>query len=127
MAEKKGLDQAEGQFQTYARTPRLRLQAGDRARFHFLSNGWDDYFAGGRFHEVEAEGQTYSRAVLCTRSFSDGEEVFNLCEEGHEDFSNRFAVWTLMHVIYHSGDNPDADGDAWEQVKLAGRIVFKEA
>ena len=124
----KGIDQAESQFRSYSSTPRLRLQAGDRARLHFLSTGYDELFAGGRFHELEpAQGETYGRSVLCVRTFTDGEEVCSFCEEGHDDFSNRFAVWILVHCIYHNGDNPDPEGLPWEQFKLSGRIVFKES
>lgn len=133
MAEKgKGIHQAEEAASSgWSRQPRLRLRSGDRARFHFLSSGEDDYFGGGRFHCFPQEtqgGKRWTKEILCVRAFTDGEETCAHCEDGHDDLGNRFAVWAYIHFILHMGDNPNqGEGEEpWQQVKVGGRVMFKE-
>lgn len=120
-----GIERVERVFSSgYFPWPKLALKAGDRARFHFLTSGYDDNFDGGRFHVVDAGD--YTRELVCLRVLSDGAEVCALCEQGHDDLVNRFACWVFCHHIIHLGDNPDPDGPSWKQAKLGERIVFVE-
>ena len=135
----KGVQQAQ-EAGTFKRQPRLRLIAMDRARFHFIGNGGeeDEFFGGARFHSFKMtsqSGKTYNREILCVRAYTDGEETCSFCEEGHDDMSKRFAVWTYVQHILHAADNPNQDegeGEPWEQVRMQGekdkpgRIMFKE-
>lgn len=138
LAEARGINRARrAGSQAQFRYPRLRLKAGDRARFWFLSGGEDEFFDGQRFHLFKQQtrgGKTYSKEVLCVRLATDGDERCASCEDGHEDMGLRFAVWAYVDYILHLGDNPDQEGQAWEQVRLKaaggderkGRILFKE-
>lgn len=101
--------------------PRVRLKAGDRCRFFFITDGADPFFDAAYFHDVEVAPQR-TREVLCLKRFCD--EVCTLCEDGHDDLVRRFAVWLYVTNIYHLYDNPD--GPPWEQVRLGNRIFFKE-
>ncbi len=133
---KRGIHRArEAGTQSAFRYPKLRIQAGDRARFWFLSNGEDDHFDGARFHLFPRQtktGKVYNEEVLCVRLRSDGEDSCSFCDEGHDDLALRFSIWIWVEHILHLGDNPDPEGTAWEQMRLApegnkkGRIMFKE-
>lgn len=137
----KGVRQAqEAREAGFSRQPRLRLVAGDRARFHFIGDGGeaDEFFGGARFHSFQMtsqSGKNYRREILCVRAHTDGEETCSFCEEGHDDMSKKFAVWIYVHHILHAADNPsqeEGEGEPWEQVRMqgergkSGRIVFKE-
>lgn len=122
---------AQAQF----RYPKLRIKSGDRARFYFLSNGEDDYFDGARFHLYPRQtrgGKAYNEEKLCLRLRTDGDEPCAFCEEGHEGLALRMAVWVWVDHVLHLGDNPDPEGQPWEQLRQAGkdkkpgRIMFKE-
>lgn len=131
-----GLDNARAAGQrAQFRYPRLRLKAGDRARFHFLSDGNDEFLAGSRFHLFKQQtrtGKTYNKEVLCLRVATDGDEACPSCEEGQDETGMRMSVWIWLHFILHLGDNPDAEGVPWEQVQMKGRdkqpgrVMFKE-
>lgn len=134
----KGIQQAQ-EAGTFKRQPRLRLIAMDRARFHFIGDGGeaDEFFGGARFHSFKMtsqSGKTYNREILCVRAYTDGEETCSFCEEGHDDMSKRFAVWTYVHHVLHAADNPNQEEgeEPWEQVRMQGegkkpgRIMFKE-
>ncbi len=123
--------------QSLFRYPKLRIGAGDRARFWFLSDGEDEYFDGARFHlfpRTTRSGKVYNQEVMCLRLRTDGDESCTFCEEGHEEMALRFSIWIWVDHVLHLGDNPDPEGQAWEQIRLAaekgkkkGRIMFKEA
>ncbi len=121
--------------QAQFRYPKLRIQAGDRARFWFLSDGEDDYFDGARFHlspKTTRTGKVYNEETMCLRLRTDGEENCALCDDGHEEMALRFSIWIWVDHTLHLGDNPDPEGQAWEQIRIApeggkkGRIMFKE-
>lgn len=119
------MDRADRTFSTgFFPWPRLSLKAGDRSRFHFLTNGQDPLFDGGRFHQVDMGD--YVRETLCLRSFTEGEEICQLCEDGHDDLANRFACWVYCHQVVHLGGNPDPEAEPWREAKLSGRTVFVE-
>ncbi len=132
MAKAKGVHQAEEAASSgFLRQPRVRLKSGDRLRFHFLSTGEDDFFGGGRFHMIQMQaqsGKVWTKEILCLRLFTDGEETCSLCEEGHDDMGNRFAVWVYAHFVVHLGDNPNQEEgqEPWQQIKVGQRIMFKE-
>ena len=122
--------------QSLFRYPKLRIGAGDRARFWFLSDGEDEYFDGARFHlfpRTTRSGTVYNQEIMCLRLRTDGDESCTFCEEGHEEMALRFSIWIWVDHVLHLGDNPDPEGQAWEQIRLAaekgkkGRIMFKEA
>jgi len=128
---RKGIQQAEAAYGSGSRLPRLRLAAGDRARFHFLSSGDDEYFGGGVFHTFAMQtqgGKSYNKEVVCLRNLTEGEESCPHCEAGHDQITNRFAVWVYVHFILHLGDNPNSDEDspAWDQVQVGQRFMFRE-
>lgn len=135
--KKMGIHRArEAGSQSVFRYPKLRIGAGDRARFWFLSNGEDEFFDGARFHLFPRQtkrGKVYNEEILCMRLRTDGEDSCAFCEEGHEDMALRFAIWIWVDHVLHLGDNPDPEGEAWEQIRLAaekgkkGRIMFKES
>ena len=132
MTKGKGIHQAEEAASAgFLRQPRVRLKSGDRVRFHFLSTGEDDFFGGGRFHMFPQKtqgGKTWTKEVLCVRTFTDGEEECSHCDEGHDDMGNRFAVWVYVHFVLHLGDNPNqGEGEEpWQQVTMGKRVMFKE-
>lgn len=122
--EGKGIAKAERVLSTGDQWPRLRLKAGDRARFHFLTSGSDDYFAASRFHKFGQGSET--RTYVCLRSMSEGGDDCDYCAAGRDTDQNRFGVWVFLHFILHSGDNPDPEGEPWKQKKLDKRTLFQE-
>ena len=135
--KKLGIHRArEAGSQSLFRYPKLRIGAGDRARFWFLSDGEDEFFDGARFHLFPRQtrsGKVYNQEIMCLRLRTDGDDSCTFCEEGHEEMALRFSIWIWVDHVLHLGDNPDPEGQAWEQIRLAaekgkkGRIMFKEA
>lgn len=123
-----GIDHSEQVGRGSMRFPRLFLSPGDRARFHFLADGspGDPYFLSCRIHLVTEQGRQWPRQIACLDSLTEGEETCHLCQEGHSDMTSVFCVWTYVDFILHLGDNPDEEGERWEQVKSRDRIIFKE-
>jgi len=127
MTPRGGIDQSEEMIRGVARFPRLFLKAGDRARFHSLANGGpgDPNLLAAIFHSVDTGGP-FPRDMVCLDKLTQGEESCQYCESGHDETRRRFALWVYVHSIFHMGDNPDPEGNAWTQVKVANRVMFKE-
>lgn len=123
-----GFEDSEARIRGAMRFPRLFLSQGDRARFHFLADGGpgDPYLLSARFHSVPVPDRQWGREVICLDSLTDGEEICPLCQAGNTEMVSRFGVWGYVHFILHTGDNPDEESTPWKQVKVDGRIMFKE-
>lgn len=129
MVVRYGIEAGEEALAYGDRWPKLRLQDGDRARFHFLTTGSDPWLVATKFHK-ESDGKRWSD-VLCVQALTHGEEACIRCEMDTQNRRNMFACWVYTDYILHSRDNPDEEGEAWEQKKLSlptGReiAVFKE-
>lgn len=121
-----GLEAAQQQMSAGgSRFPILKLEDGDRARFHFLSSGSDLNLVGTIFHRFGQDVNT--RFYMCLRVFTGGEEACVYCEAGHDDTSSRFAVWVFVHNMLHASQKEtkwkatevdDADGEK--------RTLFRE-
>ena len=123
-----GMQAAQTVMVSEGRWPRLKLQNGDRVRFHFLTDGNDPWFHASKFHSVGEGMQT--RDVVCLRALTRGVEACQLCGPGAQ-LVNRFGCWVWVDYTLHSYDNPDENGEPWEQRKVktaAGgeRTVFVE-
>jgi hypothetical protein len=115
-----GMNQAQAQMSGGgSRYPLLKLDDGDRARFHFLTNG--DGLIGTKFHKTgEGKGTRY---WVCLRVLTGSQEECKFCEEGHDDMSSRFAVWVYVHNIMHSKQDPEGE---WVAKKQGKKTLFRE-
>src|SRR3990167_3785244 len=86
-----GIEAGEQALTSGERWPRLRPQDGDRARFHFLTDGSDPWLVATRFHGLKEE--KYTRNVLCTQSFTNGVEACANCDIDPTNRRNMFACW----------------------------------
>src|SRR3972149_1486250 len=93
-----GMRAAQEVMVSEGRWPRLRLQNGDRVRFHFLTTGDDPWFAASKFHSVGEGPQT--RDVVCLRAMTRGVEACSLCGPGVQ-LVNRFGCWVWVGFILH--------------------------
>lgn len=124
-----GIEAGERAMAYGDRWPKLRPKDGDRARFHFLTTGNDPWLVATKFHK-ETNGTRWSD-IVCLQALTHGEEPCIYCEIDTSNRRNMFACWVWTEFMLHPRDNPDEDGDAWEQRKLqlaTGReiTVFKE-
>jgi len=124
-----GIDGASRAMGRGSGPPRLRLKAGERARFHMLSTGKDRMMMGSEFH-VLAPFPNYREAV-CVRAMTGGAETCQLCEQGHTEKRNKFALWVYVWNVLRINDNPDEKGDSWPTAQIedgAGRkrTLFRE-
>ena len=124
-----GVASAEESMSTGDRWPRCRPQNGDRVRFHFLTSGADPWLVGTKFHRIAAE--PFGRDIICLAALTQGEEACTYCEIDSTNRRNMFACWIWTTYVLHPHDNPDEEGEAWEQktLQLANdrkMVVFKE-
>jgi hypothetical protein len=103
-----------------SRFPYLRIEAGERARFHFLTSGNTDLI-GSKFHKF-GEGRE-TRHYMCLRVFTGGEEECRWCEAGHDEMGSRFAVWIFVHNILHAAQDKEAE---WKTTKVGKTTLFRE-
>lgn len=103
-----------------SRFPALRIDDGDRARFHFLTSG-DTDFIGCKFHRF-GEGKD-TRYYMCLRIFTGGEEECRWCEAGHDDLGSRFAIWVYVHNILHAAQDKEAE---WKPQQIGKKTLFRE-
>lgn len=114
-----GMENAQAQMASGgSRFPILKLADGDRARFHFLTNG--DALVGTKFHRF-GEGMK-TRHYVCLRVMTGGEEECRWCQQGHDEVGSRFAVWVFVHNIMHS---KQADV-GWQAQQVGEKILFRE-
>lgn len=125
-----GIERAQQVLQSGGRYPRLKLEPGARARFHFLTQGSDPWFAASKFHQVGA--YPTGAEVLCLRALTQGIEPCEYdAQQPGERLLNRFACWVWLESILHTHDNPDEKQDSWPQVNVptetgAKRTMFLE-
>jgi len=124
-----GVAAAEAAMSSRDRWPRIKPQDGERVRFHFLTDGSDPWLVGTKFHKIGEFPN--SRDIVCTQALSQGNEACGFCDMDSTNRRNMFACWIWTEFILHPHDNPDEEGEAWEQKQLAlpnGRklAVFKE-
>lgn len=119
-----GMEAAMGVMAGGGLYPRLRLKNMERARFHALTTGADANFLAATFHTFGVFPN--SRSLVCVRVLTGGQQECRYCVEGHSDLERRFGLWVWCYEVLHSTDNPDQEGTAWAQVKVADRTLFKE-
>lgn len=124
-----GIEAGDQALTTGERWPRLRMQDGDRVRYHFLTTGSDPWLVATKFHKIQTEERW--RDVVCLSSLTQGVENCTYCEID-TNRRNMFACWIWVEYILHPHDNPDEEGDSWEQKQLKAvdggkpRTVFME-
>ncbi len=106
-----------------SRFPQLWLDDGDRARFHFLTNG-DTDLVGTKFHRFGEDKKT--RHYMCLRVFTGGEEECRWCEEGHDQVGSRFAIWVYCHNILHASQAEMPEDEEWEPTKVGKKTLFRQ-
>ena len=112
-----GIEAGQQEMVSGGRWPYLRPKEGDRARFHFLTTGSDPWLLATKFHRI-GEGMQ-ARNILCVSAVTRGEEQCGMCEmDGGQNRRNMFGIWVMLEYILHPSDNPDEDGDSWEEKKL---------
>ena len=112
-----GIDAGNQEMVSGSRWPYIRPKDGDRVRFHFLTTGSDPWLVATKFHRI-GEGMA-ARNILCVGAITRGEEQCSLCDmDSTQGRRGMFGMWLLVDYILHPHDNPDEEGDSWEQKKL---------
>jgi len=124
-----GIQAGEQAMTTGDRWPRLRPQDGERVRFHFLTDGSDPWLVATKFHPMGEGKQT--RNIICLSALTQGVEICSYCDMDPTNRRNMFGCWLWVESILHPMDNPDPEGDSWEQKKIElpdgkTRAVFRE-
>ncbi len=116
MSKNYGMDAGNEAMSTSDFSSRLRPKAGDRVRFHFLTDGNDPWLVATRFHRV-GDGMS-ARNIVCLNALTFGDEQCQICDTGDTTRRKMFGVWVLVEYILHPQDNPDDEGENWEQKTL---------
>lgn len=116
-----GVESGDQEMASGSRWPYIRPKNGDRVRFHFLTNGSDPWLVATKFHPIgEGKGR---RDIVCVSALTRGEEQCAICElDSGQNRRNMFACWLWVDYILHPHDNPDEEGNSWEQKKLKIRV-----